>query len=53
MNMYLLFMIALIPIVWLMVSLVGLKIAGHKTTPLCLYGHMADYDCYYCRCIYL
>ena len=36
MNMYLLFMIALIPIVWLMVSLVGLKISGHKTTPLSL-----------------
>lgn len=36
MNMYLLFIIALIPIIWLMVSLVGLKIAGHKTTPLSL-----------------
>ncbi|MBC2580131.1 L-lactate permease [Clostridium sp. DJ247] len=36
MNVYLLFFIALIPIIWLMVSLVGLKIAGHKTTPISL-----------------
>ncbi|WP_123053885.1 L-lactate permease [Clostridium sp. JN-1] len=35
-NTYLLFFIALIPIVWLMVSLGVLKIAGHKTCPAAL-----------------
>jgi len=36
MNMYLLFFIALIPIVWLMVSLGVLKTPGHKATPITL-----------------
>lgn len=34
MNMYLLFFIALIPIVWLMVSLGVLKMPGHKACPI-------------------
>lgn len=36
MNVYLLFFIALIPIVWLMVSLGVLKMPGHKTCPFTL-----------------
>ncbi|MCI1967634.1 L-lactate permease [Clostridium luticellarii] len=36
MNVYLLFFIALIPIVWLMVSLSALKMPGHKTCPFTL-----------------
>jgi lactate permease len=36
MNMYLLFIIALIPIVWLMVSLGALKIPGYKACPIAL-----------------
>ncbi|MCD3350516.1 L-lactate permease [Clostridium botulinum D/C] len=36
MNMYLLCLIALIPIVWLMVSLGALKMPGHKTCPATL-----------------
>lgn len=36
MNIYLLFFIALIPIVWLMVSLGVLKTPGHKATPITL-----------------
>ncbi|MBA5851901.1 L-lactate permease [Clostridium sp. cel8] len=36
MNMYLLFLIALIPIVWLMISLSALKMPGHKTCPFTL-----------------
>jgi lactate permease len=36
MNMYLLFFIALIPIVWLMVSLGVVKTPGHKATPVTL-----------------
>jgi lactate permease len=36
MNMYLLFFIALIPIVWLMVSLGVIKTPGHKATPITL-----------------
>ncbi|MDP4089607.1 MAG: L-lactate permease [Bacillota bacterium] len=36
MNQYLLFFIALIPIVWLMISLGVLKMPGHKTTPITL-----------------
>ncbi len=36
MNMYLLFFIALIPIVWLMISLGVLKTPGHKATPVTL-----------------
>ncbi|MBV7276332.1 L-lactate permease [Clostridium thailandense] len=36
MNMYLLFVIALIPIIWLMLSLGILKIPGHKATPITL-----------------
>lgn len=36
MNMYVLFFIALIPIVWLMISLGVLKTAGHKATPVTL-----------------
>ncbi|WPC40385.1 L-lactate permease [Clostridium sp. JS66] len=36
MNMYVLFFIALIPIVWLMISLGVLKTPGHKATPVTL-----------------
>jgi lactate permease len=36
MNQYLLFFIALIPIVWLMISLGVVKMPGHKTTPITL-----------------
>ena len=36
MNTYVIFFIALIPIVWLMVSLVLLKMPGHKTCPATL-----------------
>lgn len=36
MNMYLLFFIALIPVVWLMISLGVLKTPGHKATPITL-----------------
>ncbi|MHC6179836.1 L-lactate permease [Clostridium sp. JNZ X4-2] len=36
MNVYLLFFIALIPIVWLMISLGVLKMPGHKTCPFTL-----------------
>lgn len=36
MNMYLLFFIALVPIVWLMVSLGVLKMPGHKACPMAL-----------------
>lgn len=36
MNGYLLFFIALIPIVWLMISLGVLKMPGHKTCPFTL-----------------
>jgi lactate permease len=36
MNSYVMFFIALIPIVWLMVSLGGLKIPGYKTCPITL-----------------
>lgn len=36
MNQYLLFFIALIPIVWLMISLGALKMPGYKTTPITL-----------------
>lgn len=34
MNMYLLFFIALIPVIWLMVSLGVVKTPGHKATPI-------------------
>lgn len=37
MSNYILFVIALIPIVWLMVSLGILKMPGHKTTPITLF----------------
>lgn len=36
MNQYVLFLIAMIPIVWLMISLGVLKMPGHKTTPITL-----------------
>lgn len=36
MNMYLLFFVALVPIIWLMISLGVLKIPGHKATPITL-----------------
>lgn len=36
MNIYLISFIALIPIVWLMISLVVLKMPGHKTCPITL-----------------
>jgi lactate permease len=36
MNMYVLFFIALIPIIWLMVSLGVVKTPGHKATPITL-----------------
>lgn len=38
MNSYLLFFIALIPIIWLMVSLGALKMPGHITCPITLIG---------------
>ncbi|AJA48451.1 L-lactate permease [Clostridium pasteurianum DSM 525 = ATCC 6013] len=37
MNAYLLFFIALIPIIWLLISLVVLKMPGHKTCPATLF----------------
>ncbi|WP_010233533.1 MULTISPECIES: L-lactate permease [Clostridium] len=36
MNIYVLFFIAIIPIVWLMISLGALKMPGHKTCPITL-----------------